>query len=569
MKTRKIGIFNQLFLWLALLLFLGNFLLGFFSYSHSKTALLQQIQSNAKNIAQCAASSISGEILRFIKEGDEGSLVYNMILNELALFRDNTEIEYIYTLRQVDGKYVFVVDSDLEAPANIGDECEVTEGLYNAFTNKITSVDEEPFEDEWGKHLSAYSPIFDGKEVVGAIGVDCSFNWIEEQMQNLLNLVLWIAAGTYVTSLVILWFLMMKFKKGIGKLNDKVKELASGSGDLTKEIDIATGDELEVIANNMNIFLGQMRNLVKDVAQSTEEILVTGEEMSITVKENNRIMGVMNSEIADISDNMEQSAASSKAVSANLSDSAEQIAAFAHKVDEIRLKVQNANENAQASADMAKENRENAMKTIVVMQERMKKTEKDMQKIEQVRKIAEEIGTIASQTRMLSLNAQIEAARAGAMGAGFAVVATEVGHLSNDIDTSVSQINNINGQVLEAVGTFNELLNEMIRFVSEDVAKDYDSFAALGEEYGTTTETIRQQMQEIGNQSARISKEITEISSSVQQITEVVTQTAESANAMAASTGQISESLQKLSSTSQKNSDNSGKLNEQVTKYTY
>ena len=142
--------------------------------------------------------------------------------------------------------------------------------------------------------MSAYSPIFDGTEVVGVVGVDCSFNWIEEQMQNLLNLVLMIAIGTYVVSLVILWLLMMKFKKGMGKLNDKVKELASGSGDLTKEIDIATGDELEVIASNMNIFLGQMRNLVKDVAQSTEEILVTGEEMSITVKENNRIMGAMN-----------------------------------------------------------------------------------------------------------------------------------------------------------------------------------------------------------------------------------------------------------------------------------
>ena len=47
--------------------------------------------------------------------------------------------------------------------------------------------------------------------------------------------------------------------------------------------------------------------------------------------------------------------------------------------------------------------------------------------------------------KMLSLNAQIEAARAGSMGAGFAVVATEVGHLSNDIDKAVADINQING----------------------------------------------------------------------------------------------------------------------------
>ena len=569
MKTRKIGIFAQLFLWLAVLLLLGNSLLGFFAYSRSKTALFRQIQSNAKNVAQCAAMSVSGDLLRTIKEGDEGSDTYNCVLEELALFRDNAEIEYIYTLRQVGESYVFVVDSDPEEPADIGEECELTDGLYIAFTEAVTAADEEPFTDEWGSHLSAYSPVFDGAEVVGAVGVDFSANWIEEQMLSLRNLVLVICLATYVISMVILGLLMMKFKKGMSKLNDKVMELAGGSGDLTKEIDITTGDELEVIAGNMNAFLQQVRELIKEVAQSTEEILATGEEMSVTVNENTRIMNVMNSEIADITGNMEQSAASSKELSENLAESAEQIIKFAQDVEEIRENVRKANESAQASAAMAKENRKNAMEYIAVMQERMRKTGKDMQKIEQVRKIAEEIGAIASQTRMLSLNAQIEAARAGEMGAGFAVVATEVGNLSNDIDASVTEINTINGQVLEAVGTLTDVLEEMVRFVSEDVAKDYDSFAGLGEEYGTTTEVIRQQMQEIGSQSAHISKEIMEVNESVQQITATVTETAESANDIAASTGQIAESLERLSSTSQMNSNHSSKLNEQVTKYTF
>ncbi len=570
MKTRKIGIFTQLFLWLAVLLLIGNSLLGFLAYDRSKTSLFRQIQSNAKNIAQCAAMSVSGDLLRTIEEGEEGTENYAVILEELALFRDNAEIEYIYTLRQVgEDSFVFVVDSDPEEPADIGEECESTDGLSKAFTEKVTAADEEPFTDEWGSHLSAYSPIFDGGEAVGAVGVDFSVNWIDEQMQDLRNLVLIICIGTYVVSLVILGLLMMKFKKGMGKLNDKVKELASGSGDLTREIKIDSGDELEVIAGNMNAFLQQVRNLVKEVAQSTEEILTTGQEMDTTVSDNTRIMNVMNSEIADISNNMKQSAASSKALSENLSESADQIAEFAKNVEEIRSKVQLANESAQTASVVAKENRKNAMESIEVMQERMRKTSKDVQKIEQVRKIAEEIGAIASQTRMLSLNAQIEAARAGDMGAGFAVVATEVGNLSNDIDASVTEINTINGQVLEAVGTLTEVLEEMVRFVTEDVAKDYDAFAKLGEEYGATTDSIRQQMQEIGGQSAQISKDISDINRNVQQITATVTETAESANDIASSTGQIAESLERLSNTSQMNSKHSGKLNEQVTKYTF
>lgn len=570
MKTRKLGIFNQLFLWLAVLLLLGNSLLGFFAYSRSESALFGQIQSNAKNIAQCAAMNVSGDLLRMIEEGEEGTKEYETVLGELALFRDNADIEYIYTLRSLgEEQFIFVVDSDTEEPADIGEECESTEGLVAAFTEHITAADEEPFTDEWGSHLSAYSPVYDKDEVVGAVGVDISANWIDEQMRDLRNLVLIICSGTYVVSLVILGLLMVRFKKGMGKLNDKVKELASGSGDLTKEIDIYTGDELEVIAGNMNAFLEQIRTLVRRVTRSTEEILQTGEEMNVTVEENTRIMSTMNAEILEITANMEQSAVSSRELSGSLADSAGHIAEFAQNVKDICNRVQAANESAQVTSAMARENRKNAMDSIQVLQERMRKTSRDVQKIEQVRKIAEEIGAIASQTRMLSLNAQIEAARAGEMGKGFAVVATEVGNLSNDIDQSVMEINRINGQVLTAVGTLTEVLEEMIRFVSVDVAKDYDSFAALGEEYGSTTEMIRTQMQEIGNQSEQISQSIAEINSSVQKITVTVTETAESANEIVTSTGQIAESFEKLSATSKTNSRHSGRLNEQVTKYKF
>lgn len=570
MKVRKIGMFTQLFIWLAVLLLVGNALLGYFAYSRSQSALFTQIQTNVMNIAQCAAMNVDGELLQQIKEGDEGSENYNIVLEQLALFRDNADIEYIYTLRKVgEEQYVFVADADTEEPAAIGDECEATEGLNTAFNEKITAADDEPFTDEWGSHVSAYSPIMVGDEVVGAVGVDVSANWIEEQINALRNLVLIICVFTYIVSLGVLFLLMLKFKNGMKKLNDKIKELASGSGDLTKEIDITSGDELEVIAGNMNVFIGQIRELVKDVAKSAEEIIVSGEELNNTVQDNHLVMSGMNSDISEISNNMEQSAIASKELSESLSENAERISAFAKEVNNICEMVQKANENAQTTSEMAKENRENAMNSIRVLQEKMNQTATDVQKVEQVKQIAAEIGAIAAQTRMLSLNAQIEAARAGAMGSGFAVVATEVGNLSVDIDKAVTEINTINGQVLSAVGMLSDVLEEMIRFVSEDVAKDYDSFAGLGEEYGNTTDTIRNQMMRIGAESAEISGAIADINASLEGITEIVSLTAESANALALSTDKVSESFDELSEASKMNSVHSENLNEQVSKYTY
>ncbi len=570
MKVRRFSIFSQLFLLLAILLLIGNGTLGVSVYNRTESALFKQIQTNVINIAQCAAANVSGDVFSTINIGDEGTEAYAQIVDELALFRDNSELEYIYTLRQIgEEEFIFVVDSDPEEPAAIGDECDFTEALGEACANKVTLADDEPFSDEWGTHVSAYSPIFSGDTVVGAVGVDISANWIDEQMAAIRNLVIVLCVAIYIFSLVILTLLMTKFKGSMKKLNDKVLELASGSGDLTKEIDIYTGDELEVIAGNMNSFIRQIRKLVTDVSVSVTEMMNSSDDLNRTIDSNNRIMSSMSSEIEDISANMQECSASSKILSQNLSENAEQITNFAQNVNQIREMVQNANENAQKTSTVAKDNRENAMTSITLLQEKLLTSASDMQKIERVQEIADEIGHIASQTRMLSLNAQIEAARAGTMGTGFAVVATEVGKLSNEIDNAVSEINNINSQIISASDAITNISQEMIRFVSEDVVRDYDAFANLGEEYGNTTATIRNQMVEIGEQSIRISQEISDIDVSVREISESVATTAKRANELALSTNGIADSLKDLNDSSEKNVANSLQLSEQINNYIF
>lgn len=96
MKVRKIGIFSQLFIWLAILLLLGNGMLGVIVYNRSESTLFQQIQSNAKNISMGAAAELDGSVFQKIQVGDEGTEAYNQILEQLAIFRDNMELEYIY-----------------------------------------------------------------------------------------------------------------------------------------------------------------------------------------------------------------------------------------------------------------------------------------------------------------------------------------------------------------------------------------------------------------------------------------------------------------------------------------
>ena len=72
-----------------------------------------------------------------------------------------------------------------------------------------------------GTHISAYSPIFVDIQIVGAVGIDISADWVEKQSKNLRNIVIIICAITYVISLIILGLFMLKSKRSMVTLNNK------------------------------------------------------------------------------------------------------------------------------------------------------------------------------------------------------------------------------------------------------------------------------------------------------------------------------------------------------------
>ena len=126
---------------------------------------------------------------------------------------------------------------------------------------------------------------------------------------------------------------------------------------------------------------------------------------------------------------------------------------------------------------------------------------------DEIGKVVELIGSIASQTNLLALNATIEAARAGEAGRGFAVVAQEVKQLATqttrattDISTSIGLMQDATRATVQRIGAIAQVIEEINRTAG--------SIASAVEEQGAATASLTVMMRDTSHHSAAASTSI-------------------------------------------------------------
>lgn len=568
MKVRRIKITTLLFVLVSIVVLIGNITLGVITYNKSKSMVFKEVKNNAINIASCGSGAVDGEAFAKITEESIEDDDYNKVYDALALFRDNAEIEYIYSFKVEEGSPYYIVDVDEEEPADYGEELDMSDGIEGAMHGEATA-DSEPMVDEWGTHISAYAPIYYEDDIVGYVGVDLNMSVVQKKIDDIRNIIILVCVCSYVLAFVVILFFYAKLSSSFKKLNGKILDLTDGSGDLTKDVNINSGDEFETIAANINTFVHEIRELVAGVNEILAGLQVNVDVLNDSVSENTVILTNMDEQVVSISTNMEECSASCDVACNNLQNVSSAIEAFAVEVGEIHEMATRSNTSANEAENDIHSKKLESTKEIEELQLKMSQASEEASKINEVREIAERITAIASQTRMLSLNAQIEAARAGEQGAGFAVVATQVGELSNEIEKAVAEINRINSEVTQAMEIIVQNSDEISRFMDQRVLKDYDAFVDLGKEYGSSTMDIRIVLDKLRGKSNELSVMIKSIYEGVNDINLAVAESANNAVGLASDSSEVADKTNGLNELSQRNAKEAMNLKNKISKYQF
>lgn len=181
----KNSLSTKIILMVEIILLVFSTLFCTVSIYRARVGIRKAIQQRMLDIANCASGSVSGDIIKNFTEDTVGSKEYNDVYNTLAVFRDNVELEYVYSIKEEsEGNFIFTMDLDQYTPASYGDPVEYTEALASAGRG-IAAVDEVPYTDQWGEFYSAYSPVFDSTgKVAGIVAVDFAVDWFEDQLSS-------------------------------------------------------------------------------------------------------------------------------------------------------------------------------------------------------------------------------------------------------------------------------------------------------------------------------------------------------------------------------------------------
>ncbi len=326
-----------------------------------------------------------------------------------------------------------------------------------------------------------------------------------------------------MAAVAVITVLARKLTRPIIALNQLAKDATEGNFSI--QADESNKNELGMLSKSFNSMIAKISGVLNRLTAFSAEVV----QSSGHLDDIERNIGIINESVHKISKGTEEQKQDAEQVLLYTNDMIKKFERLMEQgqrlMDEAKHSIESGKSGIQNVEELTRcnqitiEKMENSYKTIINLEEQSKK----------VFEIVNTINDISSKTKMLSLNAGIEAARSGEQGRGFSVVAKSIGDLASDSATATLNIEQI---IQEFCAEIENMVKDMMQ-MKEDISNQSEAVTEVGhiftgfEEMNgriadsvTEMEHMIQEMYQINNSIAKAVDRISDISKNTAQLTE-------------------------------------------------
>lgn len=350
-----------------------------------------------------------------------------------------------------------------------------------------------------------------------------------------------ISAIVVLLAIIICFILGRRLMRPLVKVSTIIEEIANGDINADFGMVKETNDEIGLIIEKMKELTQSLGNIVGKIRNSSDTMSANSYELNDTSSQTLAANNEISKAVEDVAEGSTGMAASISKINENLLEMSNETKDINESVNEIRNQTTAVQDSSKIMNDKIKSMQNSSQKMDEGISAISKRIETVNTTVDKVSNIVSVIEEISSETNLLSLNASIEAARAGDAGKGFAVVAQEIRVLSDNTNTELENIKQIISSLVEecrycvqASGTIVEDNAKQ----KEEIKAVLDEFSALDEQIQKTAEKADEieelvtAMIELNDDITKSSNSLTDVSAANAAATEEMNANIEELNAM-------------------------------------
>ena len=554
-RTRRLTIRAKILIPSVIIVVLVCGLMGYNSYTRFEESMVKMGVEEADMAATIVLDSLDANLVSEVTVGSEGTQVYQNLQGDLRKKQKTCGIAFLYTL-YTDGKKVYYgVDSDEDA-AKVGDEFADSYAELEPVFGGKEYIQDYIDHTEDGDLITVYKPIEDNAgKVVAILGCDYDASSIAAELQEAVARTLQIGGICLLLAILILTIIVSRITKGLMQVNAKIYDLVHNEGDLTQKLDVRSGDELELIAGNVNELLAYIRKIMIGISSGSMRLMSTSRKMVDHLSSADESITDVSATMQEMSAAMEETTSSLNQITEAIDEIYSSVERIAGNADAGKVSSQEMESRASGANDAAAEGQKKANIETEKMAASLNEKIAKSRSVEQIEVLTSNIIEITEQTNLLALNASIEAARAGEAGRGFAVVADEIGKLAGNSADAAAKIRQVSAEVIQAVDELAEGSQQMIEFVRNSTEEGFGGLVATSENYATDANAMRAMMEQFAQTAEELRSTMDGIRESISAVNIAVEESAKGIAGVSESSVQLTGNVNDIQSEA---SDNNG-----------